>query len=180
MNRLIYLVAVHAIVFISCSGKRQSSSLAYKEEKKQIKINDQDTTSISGTLKTQISSKVIKIDSNSLIKVISMTKVENKAHNDDEMSVKCKDWNLSDHQISKIIKDGHSINMHDFSYLYYVLPCEIDGEISIDGAIYRYKLNAGSFFTISNSDTTYYFGCDDKKSKGLFLMTGGDPGRDLE
>ncbi|MGE7776361.1 hypothetical protein ACQKLP_16655 [Chitinophaga sp. NPDC101104] len=124
--------------------------------------------------------KKIALTPNSVIKVKSINWVQKDARPNDSMVYKCKNWSLTHESIETILKNGAPIDMHDFSYLYYVLPCEVKGSVEIDRELYSYSINAGSFFTISNDDTTNFYGCNAPTCKKFFLMQGGDPKRDIE
>ncbi len=86
---------------------------------------------------------------NSIIKIVSTKYELSNSKPDDMMVSKCKEWSLSDKSIISIFRHGKPISMHDFHYMYYVLPCEVKGSVQIDSNIYKYRINAGSFFTIS-------------------------------
>lgn len=124
--------------------------------------------------------KKIALTPNSVINVKSINWAKKDAKPNDSMVYKCKNWSLTHESIETILKNGTSIDMHDFSYLYYVLPCEVKGSVEIDHELYSYNINAGSFFTISNADTTNFYGCNAPACKKFFLMEGGDPKRDIE
>lgn len=104
-----------------------------------------------------------------VIDVQSATPVLNKASEGDDMIPQYKTWNLSPASVAAIIKHGEPIDMHIFHYQYLVLPCEVKGEVKIDSSMYSYTVNAGSYFTISNTDTSYYFACDAVSCKKFFL-----------
>jgi len=142
-------------------------------------MKDTSVVAKNDTLVKGKTTKKIEIKPNSIINVKSTNWTLNEAPPDDIMVSKCKNWSLSPASIVTIIKSGESINMHDFSYLYYVLPCEIKGQIEIDSSLYSYRVNAGSFFTISNEDTTYFYGCNSPQCRKFFLMGGGNP-KDIE
>lgn len=92
----------------------------------------------------------------------------------------CKDWKLNKKDIVQIMRSSVPINNHDFMYLYDVLPCLVEGTLQTGGKKYTYSVNAGSFMTLSNGDTTYYYGCSAKECEKYFLTTGGDPARDMD
>lgn len=120
----------------------------------------------------------IVIKSNSLVKVLSTNWESQNLKPADVIYSKCMEWRLSNESIVAILKHGKPISMRDFHYFYYVLPCEVKGLVQIDSSQYSYRINAGSFFTISNRDTTLYFGCNSPEFKDKFLMEGDNPDTD--
>lgn len=127
-----------------------------------------------------LSTKRVEINAVSILEVKSMNLALDETIPDDSMLMECKKWKLTAASIKDILKNGAPISMHELSYLYYVLPCEVKGLIEIDSALFSYSVNAGSYFTISNKDTTFFYGCNASACKKYFLMEGGDPKRDIE
>ncbi|WP_126246351.1 hypothetical protein [Chitinophaga rhizosphaerae] len=172
---------VYLILIVGWAGLTACNSRNHAVSKEQdssnptavIKITPADTL-VSNSLKK------IALTPTSVIKVISITWALKDATPNDSMVYKCKNWSLTNESIETILKNGDPIDMHDFSYLYYVLPCEVKGSVEIDRKLFSYSINAGSFFTISNDDTTNFYGCNAPACKKFFLMEGGDPKRDIE
>ncbi|NLR62509.1 hypothetical protein HGH93_30740 [Chitinophaga polysaccharea] len=160
--------------YVSCKVKPGFS----KEEHLKTTLNDSVPKVAANSAVRPIPDK-IEIKSNSIVKVVSADWESHELKPDDVMSSKCKGWRLSNESIVAILRHGKPISMHDFHYLYYVLPCEVKGLVEIDRNQYRYRINAGSFFTISNKDSTFYFECNSPKLKNKFLMSGGNPQKDL-
>jgi hypothetical protein len=52
------------------------------------------------------------------------------------------------------------------------LPCELSGEVKISGIPYSMKINAGSYFTLTTTDTIYIFA--DHKDKFLKYFLSGE------
>jgi len=163
-------------VLSSCGTKQHVVENEQQKSKEQQDI----ATKHSDTVTKHHTLKKLEIKKSSIITLQSVNQILKKAPAGDGIITKCKEWNLSPSSIVTILRNGQVINTHDFSYLYYVLPCEVKGEVEIDSSLYTYKINAGSFFVLSNADTTYYFGCNNEKCRKFFLMPGGNPKRDLE
>ncbi|MEZ2445887.1 hypothetical protein AB6805_29435 [Chitinophaga sp. RCC_12] len=144
------------------------------EELQQPTANDSPINRYTNTLTTQLSPVKIEIKPNAIIRIISADRELNDSTSDDAIITRCKEWSLSSTAITTIFKHGRPISMHDFHYLYYVLPCEVKGIVQIDSSMYKYSVNAGSFFTISNRDTTCYFECNSPRCGKFFLMAGED------
>ncbi|TWF40328.1 hypothetical protein FHW36_10410 [Chitinophaga polysaccharea] len=161
-------------IYVSCKVK---PGLSKEEPLKTIPSDSAPKGANSGAVKS-ISDK-IGIKSNSIIKVESANWESHELKPDDVMYSKCKGWKLSNESIVAILRHGKPISMLDFHYLYYVLPCEVNGLVQIDSNQYRYRINAGSFFTISSKDSTFYFECNSPEFKNKFLMSGGNPQKDL-
>jgi hypothetical protein len=175
--KLVFLIVILSLagVIVSCGSRNH------------VLNKERDSANVSNVVKVRPTDGLkgrsvgeIEIKPNSIIKVKSISWVLNEAIPDDSMVYECKRWSLSAGSIETIFKNGEPINMHDFSYLYYVLPCEVKGSVEIDSALYSYSVNAGSYFTISNEDTTYFYGCNSPVCRKFFLMEGGDPKRDIE
>ncbi|RPE09007.1 hypothetical protein EGT74_18525 [Chitinophaga lutea] len=175
--KFVFLILVLSWVGIIISCGTRNHALNKEQDSANVKsvIKVLPTDSLKGR-----SVRKVEMKPNSIINVKSISWVLNEAMPDDSMVNECKRWSLSAGSIETIFKNGEPINMHDFSYLYYVLPCEVRGAVEIDSALYSYTVNAGSYFTISNEDTTYFYGCNSPVCKKFFLMEGGDPRRDIE
>lgn len=176
MKQLIFFVLCGLVnVLISCRTK------PYVAENKQQSDKDQEVTVTKHSdTATKQNLKRLEFKKGSIIDLQSDNWTLKDVPVGDEMISKCKEWRLSPSSIVTILRNGEAINTHDFSYLYYVLPCETNGTVEIDSSLYTYKINAGSFFILSNADTAYYFGCNSEKCRKFFLMPGGNPKRDLE
>ena len=97
-----------------------------------------------------------------------------------EKASDCSDWNLTKLEVIQVLRLSTVIDTpSDLHYLYYVMPCEITGDMLIGKNEYSYSINGGSYLSISNSDTTFYLGCISEECKNLFITQGGDPERDL-
>jgi hypothetical protein len=105
------------------------------------------------------------------IKILSVNKKIRKDTAENQYYNQCESWNLTEKKIVEIIKLSKPISSHEFQYQYYVLPCEFNGQLKIDNAMFRYKVNAGSYVVLISSDTTIYLGCASKKCKKYFLTT---------
>lgn len=176
MRQLIFFVLCGLVnVLTSCRTKPHVA-----ENKQQSDKNQEVTVTKHSDTTTRHNLKRLELRKGSIINLQSNNWTLKDAPAGDEMIPKCKEWRLSPSSIVTIFRNGEAINTHDFSYLYYVLPCEINGAVEIDSSLYKYKINAGSFFILSNADTAYYFGCNNGKCKKFFLMPGGNPKRDLE
>lgn len=113
------------------------------------------------------------------ISIIGIEKDSSASSGKSEYNSTCQGWSLDKKAVVEIIKAVRPISMHDFMYLYNVLPCEIEGKLKIGDKEYSYVINAGSFMKLSSKDTTYYYGCSAKECEKYFLSTGGDPNKDL-
>ena len=146
---------------------------------------DQEVDSISGVIKdnminkfqkdTSIPYKPIDLKAAKNINVLSADKKTSKDSIDNEYFKKCKTWTLSKNDIKTIIRFLKPIDKHEFSYVYYVLPCEITGLIEIDNQKFTYVINAGAYMKLTNSDTTFTYGCNSKYCNKYFLVEGGTP-----
>ena len=104
------------------------------------------------------------------VEVLTIVK-ENKriASTGEDLGDKCDKWGLNKTTIEKIIKDSKSISGEEWHLLYDVWPCDIRGKILLNLDTFSYKVNAGSYIVIWNRDTSFYYGCTDKRYKNYFL-----------
>ncbi len=173
VNHIIFTII--ACFLLSCeSGPGETKQGGSKRVHTQRTIADSLFQFSNKTAVGKLIPEKIEVKRQSAIKIVSAQKAIEGAKYEELIS-KCREWNLSNESITMILKHGKPINMHDFHYLYYVFPCDIKGIVQIDSCIYRYRINAGSFFTISSIDSTYYFECNAPEYRKFFLMTGGDP-----
>jgi hypothetical protein len=81
----------------------------------------------------------------------------------------CKKWKLDSGVIVRILRSFKPISGTTLDLAYDNLQCELVGEVRISGVPYRMKINAGSYFILKTSDTTYIFGDNDKKFLKYFI-----------
>ena len=111
-----------------------------------------------------------------LVLTVNKTIVEDSTN---EYMNECDTWNLSKNDIKEIINISHYISNEEKHYLYYVMPCEISGEIIVNNISFNFIINAGSTMYLYNADTAYYLGCSSEDCSRFFVLPGGDPDRDL-
>ena len=120
------------------------------------------TTDTVAPLKVQADLKKIKV-----IEVLSGKKeVAGSTSQDDTV---CFRWALTPRQITTLIRkfDPMSGEMQNMIYSFY--PCQITGELKLDGIKYKYWLGAGSTLTLRNADTTLYYAYTHKDFKKYFI-----------
>lgn len=81
----------------------------------------------------------------------------------------CRSWKLTEAQMLSFLSRASAISPEELHSSYAVVPCQYSGEISIDGKVYQFSLNAGSFAVIRGStpERVALFGCKDA-CKNLF------------
>jgi hypothetical protein len=81
----------------------------------------------------------------------------------------CSNWNVSNQDIIKVIQNSNQINSHIVHYEFDNLPCVYVGKITQNYVEYKVEVNAGSWFSVSNKDTTLFFGSYLDENKKYFL-----------
>lgn len=156
-NKLSYVIFFLVLLFASCNN---GQNVVYEDQEQEVKA----------------------VAQNNIVTDTTILRVE-KVHADTtdlKFYDKCIDWSLSKKQIKEVLGLSKVITGHEFHYLYYVLPCHLEGELTMNGVEYEFNLNSGSFIHLQSSDTSFYMGCADKKCEPFFLEKGGvfDEGND--
>ncbi|SFO28333.1 hypothetical protein SAMN05428949_4776 [Chitinophaga sp. YR627] len=81
----------------------------------------------------------------------------------------CKQWRLDSGIIVKILRHFKPIDRITLDLSFDKLPCELSGEVKISGVPYSMTINAGSYFMLITTDTTYLFADDKDKFLKYFL-----------
>jgi len=73
----------------------------------------------------------------------------------------CESWNLTGAQVLKFFAHASAILPEELHSTFAVVPCQYSGSISINGAVYQFSINAGSFGVIRGKppDRVALFGC---------------------
>ncbi len=84
----------------------------------------------------------------------------------------CRSWKLTEAQTLSFLARATAISPEELHSSYAVVPCQYSGEISINGKVYQFSLNAGSFAVIRGAtpERVALFGCKDV-CKDLFRMS---------
>ena len=88
-------------------------------------------------------------------------------------SSKRSSWTLTKPDIEKIIKNSVSIDGTTWDLSFLVLTCTKSVSVVQSGQEFKVELNAASFFSVNNGDTTVLFG-DYKKSDRKYFIIGPD------
>ena len=134
------------------------------------------TSSVSDTTKAltteKISSKLKKaaklFDNKQPFEIISFTSAINK-HTTDTDTTKCSRWTLAKSDIEKIIKNSESIDGTTWDLSFSVFTCIKTVNVAQAGQQFTVEINAASFLSVSNGDTTVLFGDYNKADKKYFL-----------
>lgn len=81
----------------------------------------------------------------------------------------CKEWNLTETEIIKIIESAKPISGPDWHYMFDYLPCRIEGKLKQADNEFDLSINSGAWFTITSADTSMIFGDFNEKNNKLFL-----------
>ena len=104
--------------------------------------------------------------------IVSFTNTLNK-HTTDTDTLKCSRWTLTKPDIEKIIKNSEPIDGTTWDLSFLVLTCTKSVSIVQSGQQFKVEINAASFFSVNNGDTTILFG-DYKKLDRKYFIEGPD------
>lgn len=73
----------------------------------------------------------------------------------------CESWNLTGAQVLNFFARADAILPEELHATYAVVPCQYSGSISINGTVYQFSINAGSFGVIRGTppERVALFGC---------------------
>lgn len=73
----------------------------------------------------------------------------------------CESWNLTGAQVLNFFAHSSAILPEELHSTYAVVPCQYSGSISINGTVYQFSINAGSFGVIRGTppERVALFGC---------------------
>lgn len=111
-------------------------------------------------------------DNRQPFEIISAKKTFNKYTTDTAVS-RCSGWNVSNSAIEKIIKNAEPIDGTTWDFSFLVLACTQSVTIVQKEQPFNIELNAGSFFTVNNGDSTVLYG-DYKKSDRKYFLEAPD------
>lgn len=174
MNKGIFLFGF-ILLILSCQDQPKFAGQKEASISKADSVFSVTKDSMIGVFQKDISRQYLPVDFEAA-KTINVLSADKKTHadsEDNEYLRKCETWELRESDIKRIVRFLKPIDQHDFSYLYYVLPCEFNGEIEVDNQTYSYVINAGAFMKLTNTDTTFIYGCDSRKCNKFFLVEGG-------
>jgi threonine/homoserine/homoserine lactone efflux protein len=90
--------------------------------------------------------------------------------NKNETNINCKDWNLNQAQIIEIIHTSKKIELEEFNLNFNTTDAFIKAHLVQEGKTFRLLLNAGSWFSISSSDSSIFYGNYNEATKELFCL----------
>ncbi len=103
------------------------------------------------------------------IKSVTVLNIEKEntriASTGEDLGKQCDKWQLSKSTIEKIFRSSKPISGPEWHYLYDVWPCEYNGLMLINKDSFSFSVNAGSHLVIWNADTSFRYGCSDKRFK---------------
>jgi hypothetical protein len=139
------------------------------------RIHSQSDTVRTSTPETKINESRISVkqfDNRRPFEIVSVTSTLNK-HTTDTDTSKCSRWTLTKPDIEKIIKNSVPIDGTTWDLSFLVLACTKSISVVQSGQQFNVELNAASFFSVNNGDTTVLFG-DYKKSDRKYFIYGPD------
>ena len=140
-------------------------------ENPQTKIShlvDSATLSKKDTMLKAFNKSLKLFDNEEPFQIQSITNIINK-HTTDLDTLKCNNWTLNEKEIENIIKNSEPIDGTTWDLSFLVLSCTKSVNVVQNGQHFTVALNAVSFFSVSNGDTTVLFGDFKKSDKKYFL-----------
>ena len=107
-------------------------------------------------------------DNKQPFEIISFTNTINK-HTTDTDTTKCSRWKLVKSDIEKIIKNSEPIDGTTWDLSFSVFTCIKTVNVAQAGQQFTVEINAASFLSVSNGDTTVLFGDYSKADRKYFL-----------
>jgi len=107
-------------------------------------------------------------DNKKPFEIISFASATNK-HTTDTDTTKCSHWTLTKSDIEKIIKNSESIDGTTWDLSFSVFTCIKTVNVVQAGQEFAVEINAASFVSVSNGDTTVIFGDYNKADRKYFL-----------
>ena len=150
MRRLIYFTLIST--FISCDSSKHN--------------NDDDST----TKDTVAKGEATNFEKGDEFAILSFKETHDYPSSETDTTI-CETWTLNVKDIEKIIKESETISGPDWHHLFDHLPCSITGQLKQTNRTYGFQLNAGSWLTVMNNDTTIYFGYFKQDGDKLFMST---------
>lgn len=123
-----------------------------------------------------------------LATVISTACAENKKHDvyvagsvekvlqkapDDALVTACENWNIDSNAIKTVFTLSDEYTEYPYSQ-FYQTPCDITGDLVINGLKWHFSLNGGGIMTLSREDKTMYRGCSDTQCAPYILLLTDD------
>lgn len=134
------------------------------------------TSSISDTTTALTTKKKISdlkraaklFDNKQPFEITSFKNAINK-HTTDTDTTKCRSWTLAKSDIEKIIKNSEPIDGTTWDLSFSVFTCIKSVNVVQAGQQFEIEINAASFLSVSNGDTTVLFGDYKKADRNYFL-----------
>jgi hypothetical protein len=114
-----------------------------------------------------------RFDNKQPFEVISFTNAINR-HTTDADTTKCSRWTLGKSDIEKLIKNSEPIDGTTWDLSFSVLTCIKSVNVAQAGQQFTVEVNAASFLSVSNGDTTVLFGDYNKADRKYFLEQPND------
>lgn len=104
------------------------------------------------------------------IKVVGRTPVVSLDDLTSKYLQPCNQWVLSEAQIIEVLRMAQPATQDELSKSYTTAPCDMTGELRINGRLYKYRVNAGSFITLIGDEGTLNFACGGEQCGKYFLV----------
>ena len=91
------------------------------------------------------------------------------AHSSSRDTSECDGWSLTGNECATVLADFAPITGPDWHHFFDVFQCQIQGELSQDGHVFGFAINAGSWLSVACGDTGLLFGDMEKKYTELFV-----------
>jgi hypothetical protein len=142
--------------FISCDSSK-------KEHESQSQVKD--------TIPGQ---PAVIFDKSKAVEILNFRRTNDYPSSEKDTTI-CRSWALLGEDIEKILKTSEAITGPDWHHLFEHLPCSITGQLRQTNKTFDFQINGGAWMTISDRDTTLYFGYFKKDGDMIFISTPMDP-----
>lgn len=134
-----------------------------------------DTTETQTTVKrrNELKKEAKLFDNKQAFEITSFANAINK-HTTDTDTMKCSHWRLSKSDIEKVIKNSEPIDGTTWDLSFSVFSCIKTVNVVQAGQQFKVEINAASFLSVSNGDTTVLFGDYNKVDRKYFLEQPND------
>jgi len=156
-------ISMFTVLAIGCGGVTSSPSDSVSPVVPASSTNDPAATNSS-----EDRSSKVHFQPEAPFRVLSITRNLN-AHSSSNDTLECVGWTLTQEQCSKVLAGSSPISGPEWHHSFDVLPCQVEGELSQGGSLFRFSINAGSWFSVSCGDTSLLFGDMDMRLKELFV-----------
>ena len=170
--KFLHILSCLALLFFNSCTKESQLSEGEKEQEKPELISDSSNESENAEAQSEATFFNPQLD----FSILDISRPHDYPSSLDDSSI-CEGWELSENEITEIIRGAQEISgvLWDFSFDH--LPCNHRAILVQGQKEYNLSLNGGSWMSISSPDSSIRMGVFDKKFEPYFLS---EPAREEE